>query len=184
MSLIRRPGLKAARAASEPERIGNQIDARPSITSITCNGAGRFILHADDMNAAFLELLAAIHRQLELGIKYWEIIADNLKRNAVGVWTSSQQLILRDQQSGSLTRVATTESVSLCVRMDFNNTYVGDFVGTLAADESDTIRIGDVSNGNGAGSLECFIGGIYNKFQPIGGTVVQVTLDMAEDHFG
>ena len=66
----------------------------------------------------------------------------------------------------------------------FNNTYVGDFVGTLAADESDTIRIGDVSNGNGAGSLECFIGGIYNNFQPVGGTVVEVTLDLADDHLG
>jgi len=66
----------------------------------------------------------------------------------------------------------------------FNNTYVGDFVGTLAADESDTIRIGDVSNGNGAGSLECFIGGIFNNFQPVGGTVVEVTLDLADDHLG
>ena len=44
----------------------------------------------------------------------------------------------------------------------FNNTYVGDFVGTLSADESNTIRIGDLSNGNGAGSLACFIGGIFN----------------------
>jgi hypothetical protein len=66
----------------------------------------------------------------------------------------------------------------------FNNTYVGDFVGTLAADESDTIRIGDVSNGNGAGSLECYIGGIFNNFQPVGGNVVVVTLDRADDHLG
>ena len=66
----------------------------------------------------------------------------------------------------------------------FNNTYVGDFVGTLAADESDTIRIGDVSNGNGAGSLECYIGGIFNNFQPVGGDVVVVTLDRANDHLG
>ncbi|PYI47414.1 MAG: hypothetical protein DMF11_06245, partial [Verrucomicrobia bacterium] len=63
-----------------------------------------------------------------------------------------------------------------------NNTYVGELVGTLAADESDTIRIGDVSNGNG--SLQCFIGGIYNNFQPVGGMVVQVTLDLADDHLG
>ena len=34
----------------------------------------------------------------------------------------------------------------------FNNTYVGNFVGTDAGDEDDTIRIGDISNGNGAGS--------------------------------
>jgi hypothetical protein len=66
----------------------------------------------------------------------------------------------------------------------FNNTYIGDFVGTLAPDESNTIRIGDLSNGNGAGSLACFIGGIFNNFQPIGGAVVQVTLDLATDELG
>jgi hypothetical protein len=70
------------------------------------------------------------------------------------------------------------------VMTGFNNTYVGDFVGTLSADESSTIRIGDLSNGNGAGSLECFIGGIFNNFQPVGGTVVEVTLDLADDHLG
>jgi hypothetical protein len=36
----------------------------------------------------------------------------------------------------------------------------------------------------GAGSLECFIGGIFNNFQPVGGTVVEVTLDLADDHLG
>jgi hypothetical protein len=66
----------------------------------------------------------------------------------------------------------------------FNNTYVGDFVGTLPPDESNTIRICDLSNGNGAGSLECFIGGIFNNFQPVGGTVIEVTLDLADDHLG
>jgi hypothetical protein len=66
----------------------------------------------------------------------------------------------------------------------FNNTYLGDFVGFLAPDESNTIRIGDLSNGNGAGSLECFIGGIFNNFQPVGGTVVEVTLDLANDKLG
>jgi hypothetical protein len=63
-----------------------------------------------------------------------------------------------------------------------NNTYVGD--GTLAADESDTIRIGDLSNGNGAGSLACFIGGIFANNQPRGGSVVVVTLDLSNDHLG
>ena len=67
----------------------------------------------------------------------------------------------------------------------FNNTYVGDFVGFTASDESSTIRIGDFSNGNGAGSLECYIGGIFNNFQPVDGvTVVQVTLDLTNDHLG
>ena len=66
----------------------------------------------------------------------------------------------------------------------FNNTYVGDFVGTLATDENSTIRIGDLSNGNGTGSLACFIGGIFNNFQPVGGTVVEVTLDLDNDQLG
>jgi len=66
----------------------------------------------------------------------------------------------------------------------FNNTYVGDFVGIIAPDENSTIRIGDLSNGNGAGSLECFIGGIFNNFQPRGGSVVVVTLDLNDDHLG
>jgi hypothetical protein len=67
----------------------------------------------------------------------------------------------------------------------FNNTYLGDFVGTTAADESSTIRIGDLSNGNGAGSLECFIGGIFNNFQPVNGTnIVQVTINLDDDHLG
>jgi hypothetical protein len=67
----------------------------------------------------------------------------------------------------------------------FNNTYVGDFVGTDADDENSTIRIGDLSNGNGAGSLECFIGGIFNNFQPADGvTVVEVTLNLTDDHLG
>src|SRR5213592_260048 len=70
------------------------------------------------------------------------------------------------------------------VTVGFNNTYIGDFVGTLEADESNTIRIGDLSNGNGAGFLECFIAGIFNNFQPVGGTVVEVTLDLADDHLG
>ncbi len=61
---------------------------------------------------------------------------------------------------------------------------MGDFVGFIAADESDTIRIGDLSNGNGAGSLACFIGGIFNNFQPVGGSVVEVTLDLANDKLG
>ena len=66
----------------------------------------------------------------------------------------------------------------------FNNTYVGDSVGTDADEESNTIRIGDVSNGNGSGSLDCYIGGIFNNEQPVGGNVVVVTLDLANDHLG
>jgi uncharacterized coiled-coil protein SlyX len=64
----------------------------------------------------------------------------------------------------------------------FNNTYIGDFVGTGVGDESSTIRIGDLSGGN---SQECYIGGIFNNLQPVNGTtIVQVTLDLTNDHLG
>ena len=63
----------------------------------------------------------------------------------------------------------------------FNNTYVGNFVGSGVGDESSTIRINDLSGGD---ALECFIGGIWDNFQPVGGTVVEVTLDLADDHLG
>jgi len=66
----------------------------------------------------------------------------------------------------------------------FNNTYLGNFVGTDADDEDGTIRIGDLSNGNGAGSLACYIGGIWNNPQSVGGSVVVVTLDLDTDELG
>jgi hypothetical protein len=68
----------------------------------------------------------------------------------------------------------------------FGNTYVGDSVGSLAGtpDESNVIRISDLSNGNGAGSLACFIGGIFNNHQPVGGNVVAVTLNLDTDQLG
>jgi len=65
--------------------------------------------------------------------------------------------------------------------LGFNNTYVGQTVGNGVPDESDTIRIADLSGGN---SQQCFIGGIFNNFQPVGGSVVEVTLDLADDHLG
>ena len=67
----------------------------------------------------------------------------------------------------------------------FNNTYLGDFVGSTASDEASTIRIGDLSNGNGAGSTACYIGGIFANLQPVNGTTVfQVTIDVTNDHLG
>ncbi len=74
----------------------------------------------------------------------------------------------------------------------FNNNYLGNFIGTCVdigcsgpvPDESSTIRIGDLSE-NGFGSAECFIGGIFNNLQPVNGvTIVQVTLDLTNDHLG
>ena len=66
----------------------------------------------------------------------------------------------------------------------FNNTYVGNFVGTEADDEDSTIRIGDLSNGNGAGSEACFIGGIFANEQPVGENVAVVTLNLLTDQLG
>jgi hypothetical protein len=71
----------------------------------------------------------------------------------------------------------------------FNNTYIGNFVGSALAqdgtgDEDGTIRINDISNGNGAGSLQCYIGGIWNNEQPLGTNVVLVTLNLTNDHLG
>ena len=66
----------------------------------------------------------------------------------------------------------------------FNNTYLGNFVGTEADNEDSTIRIGDLSNGNGAGSLACYIGGIFNNEQPVGDNVVVVTLNLDTDQLG
>jgi hypothetical protein len=65
----------------------------------------------------------------------------------------------------------------------FNNTYVGQFVGTNADDEDLTIRIGDIS-ADGFGSAACFIGGIFNNPQPVGGNVVVVTLNLDTDQLG
>jgi hypothetical protein len=73
----------------------------------------------------------------------------------------------------------------------FNNTYLGNFIGSCVdigcsgpvPNEDSTIRIGDLSS-NGTGSLACFIGGIFNNFQPVGGAIVEVTLDLNTDQLG
>jgi hypothetical protein len=49
-------------------------------------------------------------------VKSWEVIADNLKK-CVGAGAVCQPWIPPGEQSGLLTRIATTESISLCVRM-------------------------------------------------------------------
>jgi hypothetical protein len=45
------------------------------------------------------------------GVKYWEILAENLSK------AGFQQSIVKGAQSGLRTHIATTESVSLRVRM-------------------------------------------------------------------
>jgi hypothetical protein len=49
-------------------------------------------------------------------MKYWEIIADNLS-GAGWSWAASQPWIPMGEQSSLLTRIAMTETVSLCARM-------------------------------------------------------------------
>ena len=53
------------------------------IIAAHCGDGKRFVVRADDKLTAFLELEAAVHRQREVGVKYWEIVADNLKRGPV-----------------------------------------------------------------------------------------------------
>src|SRR5262249_34877734 len=62
------------------------------------------------------------------------------------------------------------------------NIYIGADAGTFDApgDESGTIRIGDSVNSSAA----CFIQGIAANTQPIGGTVMGVTVDTATGQLG
>jgi hypothetical protein len=50
-------------------------------------------------------------------MRYWELIADNLKQSAVGAWVMSRRWIPTGKQSGLLTRIVTTETVSSSGRM-------------------------------------------------------------------
>jgi hypothetical protein len=49
-------------------------------------------------------------------MKYWEIIADNLKK-AGWSWGWVSAIDSEGERSGLLMRIAVTKSVSLCVRM-------------------------------------------------------------------
>jgi hypothetical protein len=49
-------------------------------------------------------------------MKYWEIIADNLSK-AGWSWGCVSAVDSQGEQSGSQTHIATTGSVSVCVRM-------------------------------------------------------------------
>jgi len=75
-------------------------------------------------------------------MKYWEIIADNLSK-AVGVGAVSQLWTRAGERSGLLTRIAATESVSLCVLMKTDvvagTRYVYSFL-TAKAARSRTIQ--------------------------------------------
>ena len=58
--------------------------------------AGRFIVDADEMSTAFLELHAAIHRQREVGINIGQSSL-TISRKPVGAWAGSQRWIARGE---------------------------------------------------------------------------------------
>jgi hypothetical protein len=84
--------------------------------------AGRFIVHADQELPAFLELESAIqtHRhnhECDCPEPDEELGSNRRQSQQSRVGAVSQLLIRRGERSGLLTRIATTESVSLCARM-------------------------------------------------------------------
>jgi hypothetical protein len=91
--------------------------------------------------------------------------------------------LFNNVDGGQNTVVGAGAGPNLVAATDFSNTYLGQFVGSTIGGETNTIRIADISI-DGFGSAECFIGGIFNNFQPVGGAVVEVTLDLTNDHLG
>ena len=91
--------------------------------------------------------------------------------------------LLNNVDGGQNTVVGAGAGPNLVAATDSSNTYLGQFVGSTIGGETNTIRIADISI-DGFGSAACFIGGIFNNFQPVGGSVVEVTLDLNTDKLG
>jgi len=68
-----------------------------------------------------------------MDVKYWEIIADNLKKAA---WSraASQRLILKGERSGLQTRIAATESLPLRAASLPDNPALREYLFKRAAD--------------------------------------------------
>jgi hypothetical protein len=131
-------------------------------------------------SALFSNISAAANVAIgDLALENNDSTGDGAANNNVAVGASA---LINDINGSENTGVGS--NVGPNIANGFNNTYVGNFVGTEAADEDSTIRIGDLSNGNGAGSLACYIGGIFNNPQPVGGSVVVVTLNLDTDQLG
>jgi uncharacterized coiled-coil protein SlyX len=154
------------------------------------NGAlGAFALNANEDgfsnnamgdSALFRNIHAAANVAVgDLALENNDATGDGAANNNVAVGASA---LINDVNGSENTGVGS--NVGPNIANGFNNTYVGNFVGTEADDEDSTIRIGDLSNGNGAGSLACYIGGIWNNPQPVGGSVVVVTLNLDNDQLG
>jgi uncharacterized coiled-coil protein SlyX len=158
------------------------------------NGAvGAFALNANEDgfsnnamgdSALFKNIHAAQNTAIgDLALENNDATGDGAANNNVAVGASA----LNADVNGSENTVVGT-GAGPNIANGFNNTYLGNFVGDNGgnpiADEDSTIRIGDLSNGNGAGSLQCYVGGIWNNEQPPSDTVVLVTLDLTNDHLG
>jgi hypothetical protein len=131
----------------------------------TAVGGGALVLNNGDSNTA-------------VGAAALLLNTFGVQNTAVG----SSALLNSD---GSVSNTAVGFATGQNLVFGTSNSYIGHSVGFTVPDESDTIRIGDKSNGNGyGGSLDCYIGGIFNNFQPVSDTVVQVTLNLADDHLG
>jgi uncharacterized coiled-coil protein SlyX len=156
------------------------------------NGAvGAFALNANEQgfsnnamgdSALFKNIDGAANTAVgDLALENNDATGDGDANNNVAVGASA---LINDVNGSENTGVGS--NVGPNIANGFNNTYLGNFVGSLdgTPDEDSTIRIGDLSNGNGAGSLACYIGGIWNNPQPVGGSVVVVTLDTDTDELG
>src|SRR6266487_1577784 len=108
-----------------------------------------------------------------------------LHKNTTGIGNTAvgAAALLNNVDGFQNTVVGAGAGPNLVTALGNSNTYVGQFVGSTIPEETNTIRIADISI-DGFGSAECFIGGIFNNFQPVGGSVVEVTLDLNDDHLG
>jgi len=149
------------------------------------NNESGFSNNAMGDSALFRNITAAANVAVgDLALENNDATGDGAANNNVAVGASA---FINDVNGSENTGVGS--NVGPNIANGFNNTYIGNFVGSTLADgvggdEDSTIRIGDLSNGNGAGSLACYIGGIWNNPQPVGGSVVVVTLNLDNDQLG
>ena len=160
---------------------GSVVDANVAVgTNALFNDIDSFSNNAYGNSAMFANRHGANNTAVgDLALAGNDASQNGAANNNVGV---GAQVMIGNVNGSENTAVGTSAGTNLTD--GFNNTYIGNFVGFDAADEDSTIRIGDISDGNGAGSLQCYIGGIWNNPQPVGGSVVVVTLDLDNDHLG
>jgi hypothetical protein len=168
--------------------LGNTAIGTFSLFSVTTGnfntavGAGSLDLNTADENtatgAAALLFNTTGTENTANGTAALELNDSGSFNTAVGAFA-----LLNNVDGGQNTVVGTGAGPNLVAATDSSNTYLGQFVGSTIGGEINTIRIADISI-DGFGSAACFIGGIFNNFQPVGGSVVEVTLDLNTDKLG